>query len=99
MHERTKREQKGRLECGRDVCIENHENRFADIEKREEHEWDAGRERKRVPSGGGSAMMRASGRPRLPDHPEELMTSKETTAAPEEDGNAGEGGNFSGFRV
>ena len=27
------REQKGRLECGRDANIENHENRFADIEK------------------------------------------------------------------
>ena len=38
LHERTKREQKGRLESGRDANIENHENRFADIEKREEHE-------------------------------------------------------------
>ncbi len=35
MHKRTKRKQKGRLESGRDVGIENHENRFADMERRE----------------------------------------------------------------
>ena len=39
MHERTKREQKGRLESGRDANIENHENRFADIEAREGSGW------------------------------------------------------------
>ena len=33
LHERTKRKQKGRLESGRDANIENHENRFADIER------------------------------------------------------------------
>ena len=42
LHERTKREQKGRLECGRDVGIEKHENRFAEIEKREGGGWEGG---------------------------------------------------------
>ena len=39
LHERTKRKQKGRLECRRDVGIEKHENRFADIERREGCGW------------------------------------------------------------
>jgi hypothetical protein len=33
LHKRTKRKQQRRLECGRKVGIENHENRFADIER------------------------------------------------------------------
>ena len=36
---RSKREQNGRLECGRDGGIENQENRFADMEKREGCGW------------------------------------------------------------
>ena len=36
---RSKMEQNERLECGRDVYIENHENRFADMEKREGCGW------------------------------------------------------------
>jgi hypothetical protein len=36
---RSKREQNGRVECGRDGGIENHENRFADMEKREGCGW------------------------------------------------------------
>ena len=42
LHEKTQRQQKGRLGCGRDVGIEKHENRFADIERREGCGWDAG---------------------------------------------------------
>ena len=42
LHKRTKRKQKGRLECGRKVNIENHENRFADMERREGCGWDFG---------------------------------------------------------
>ena len=34
LHERTKRKQKGRRESGRDVGIENHENRSADMARR-----------------------------------------------------------------
>jgi hypothetical protein len=45
LHKRTKRKQKGWLEIGRNVGIENHENRFADIERREESGWDAGHKR------------------------------------------------------
>ena len=33
--QKDKKETKGRLECGRMVNIENHENHFADMEKRE----------------------------------------------------------------
>ena len=33
LHKRTKRKQKGRLESGRNVNIEKHENRSADTEK------------------------------------------------------------------
>ena len=42
LHKRTKREQKGRPESGRKVGNETHENRFADMEKREESGWTVG---------------------------------------------------------
>ena len=42
MHKRTKRKQKGRLGRGRNANIENHENRFADMETRESSGWNAG---------------------------------------------------------
>ncbi len=45
LHKRTKRKQKGRLECGRKVSIENHENRFADMEKGSKAAVQSGRGR------------------------------------------------------
>jgi hypothetical protein len=38
LHKRTKRKQKGRLECGRKVNIEAYENRFPDMERGREAE-------------------------------------------------------------
>ena len=50
------RTQKGREEgregCGRDANIENHENRFADMERREGCGWDAGARAARSRGGG-----------------------------------------------